>query len=183
MSYDLPWANASNTPFRLFKHFVHEGGISTPLALQWPAQFGPGGINHTPCHAIDILPTILDAADVAPPAELAGRPLRTIDGESLLPLLRGRRWQREQALHWEHEGNCALRQDNLKLVRQYQGDWELYDLERDRTELRNLAPRNRSMVGRMARDYQQWADRVGVVDWNVQLPKLQKAWGMKDIKG
>jgi len=183
MSYDLPWANASNTPFRLFKHFVHEGGISTPLAMQWPAVFGPGGINHTSCHAIDILPTILDAAGVAPPAELAGRAVRAMDGESLLPMLRGRRWQREQPLHWEHEGNCALREDNLKLVRQFEGEWELYDLEKDRTELRNLAPRNRRLVSRMAGNYQQWADRTGVVDWKVQLPKLQEAWGMKDIKG
>jgi hypothetical protein len=68
-------------------------------------------------------------------------------------------------------------------VRQYEGDWELYDLERDRTELRNLAPRNRRLVGRMVRNYQQWADRTGVLDWKVQLPKLQEAWGMKDIKG
>lgn len=98
-------------------------------------------------------------------------------------MLRGRRWQRDRALCWEFEGNSALRDDNLKLVRQFQGDWELYDLERDRTELRDLAPRNRRLAARLARDYQQWADQVGVVDWNVQLPKLQEAWGMKDIKG
>ena len=183
MSYDLPWANASNTPFRLFKHFVHEGGISTPLAMQWPAQIGPGGINHTPCHAIDILPTILDAAGIKPPTELGGRAVRAVDGESLLPLWRGRSWQRDRALHWEHEGNCALRADNLKLVRQFQGEWELYDLERDRTELRDLAPRNRRLVGRMARNYQQWADQAGVVDWTIQMPKVQEAWGLKDLKG
>ena len=182
-SYDLPWANASNTPFRLFKHFVHEGGISTPLAVQWPALLAPSGINHTACHAIDILPTILDAAGVAVPSELGGHAVRPIDGESLLPLLRGKRWQREQAIHWEHEGNCALRDDNLKLVRKYEGDWELYDMEADRTELHDLAPRNKRLVARMARAHQRWADDIGVIDWGIQGPKVKAAWGMKDLKG
>ncbi len=182
-SYDLPWANASNTPFRLFKHFVHEGGISTPLAVQWPALLAPGGINHAPCHAIDILPTILDAAGVPAPSELNGHAVKPIDGESLLPLLRGKRWQRDQALHWEHEGNGALRDGALKLVRQHGGAWQLYDMEEDRTELRDLAPRNRRLVSRLARDYQRWADRVGVIDWSVQEPKVKAAWGMADLKG
>lgn len=182
-SYDLPWANASNTPFRLFKHYVHEGGISTPLAVQWPALLEPGGINHTPCHAIDILPTILEAAGVPLPTELGGRAVRAIDGESLLPLLRGKRWEREQTLHWEHEGNCALRQGNLKLVRRYQGSWELYDMENDRTELRDLAKGNRRLVSRLARDHQRWADQAGVVDWSIQGPKIQKAWNLDNIKG
>ena len=182
-SYDLPWANASNTPFRLFKHFVHEGGISTPLAVQWPALLPPGGINHAACHAIDILPTILDAAGIVPPAELSGRAVREMDGESLLPLLRGKRWQREQALHWEHEGNGAVRAGALKLVREHQGDWQLSDMEEDRTELHNLAPRNRRLVSRLARQYQRWADRVGVVDWAIQEQKVKAAWGMEDLKG
>ena len=184
MSYDLPWANASNTPFRLFKHYVHEGGISTPLLVQWPAAIAPGGIDHTPCHAIDLLPTLLDAAGVASPGELAGRKVQAPDGESLLPRLLGRRWQREQALYWEHEGNCAVRQDQLKLVRRYGGDWELYDMERDRVELQDLAGRgNRRLVARLARQHAEWAQRVGVVDWSVQLPKIQAAWNLKEVHG
>jgi arylsulfatase len=183
MSYDLPWANASNTPFRLFKHFVHEGGISTPLAVQWPAVLPRGGIDHTPCHAIDILPTILDAAGIVAPTELNGHPVQLPDGESLLPLLRGKRWRRQRALHWEHEGNSALREDTLKLVRRFERDWELYDMEADRTELHDLAPRNRRLVARMAGRYEQWAQRTGVIDWRIQQPKLKAAWGIEDIHG
>jgi arylsulfatase A-like enzyme len=183
MSYDLPWANASNTPFRLFKHFVHEGGISTPLAVQWPAVMRPGGIDHTPCHAIDILPTILDAAGIVAARELQGRTVQLPDGESLMPLLLGRRWKRQQAMAWEHEGNRALRADHLKLVRRFEGDWELYDMEVDRTELRNLAPRNRRLVDRLARQHAQWSQSVGVIDWTVQQPKLKAAWGLQDIRG
>lgn len=184
MSYDLPWANASNTPFRLFKHYVHEGGIATPLLVQWPAAIAAGGVDHTPCHAIDILPTLLEAAGVASPGEYAGRKVQTPDGESLLPRLRGRRWQREQALNWEHEGNCAVREDQLKLVRRYGSDWELYDMERDRTELRNLATKgNRRLISRLARQHEQWGARVGVVDWKEQLPKVQAAWNLKEVQG
>ena len=98
-------------------------------------------------------------------------------------MLRGKRWQREQALHWEHEGNGAIRAGALKLVREHQGDWQLYDMEEDRTELHNLAPRNRRLVSRLARQYQRWADRVGVVDWAIQEQKVKAAWGMEDLKG
>lgn len=183
MSYDLPWANASNTPFRLFKHYVHEGGISTPLAVQWPAHIVPRGIDHTPLHAIDILPTLLDAAGITPPTDLIGRRVQRPDGESFLPLLRGRRWQRDSALCWEHEGNCAIRDDQLKLVRKFGGPWELYDLERDRTELNDLARGNRRLVARLESEYGRWASRVGVVDWAEQQPKIQRAWNLQDLRG
>ena len=65
MSYDLPWANASNTPFRLFKHWVHEGGISTPLIAHWPEAIQNAGIEHEPNHVIDIAATIIDVAGAA----------------------------------------------------------------------------------------------------------------------
>ena len=78
---------------------------------------------------------------------------------------RGKRWQREQALHWEHEGNCALRDDNLKLVRQHEGDWELYDMESDRTEMSNMAKEQPQRVEEMSTLWDEWAKRVGVLPW------------------
>jgi arylsulfatase len=183
MSYDLPWANVSNTPFRLFKHWVHEGGISTPLLAQWPARFRPGGVAHAPAHVVDILPTILEAAGVAYPPELGGHAIQPSDGESFLPLLDGRAWQRQQPIYWEHEGNAAVRVGDFKLVRRYRGDWELYDMERDRTELDNLAGRNAPLEARLKRDYQGWAEATGVEDWDRLLPKLMKLWQMDDIHG
>jgi arylsulfatase A-like enzyme len=183
MTYDLPWANASNTPFRLFKHYVHEGGISTPLLVQWPARIAAGGVDHTTCHVIDIVPTLLEAAGVAAPKASGDHAVQAPDGESLLPRLLGRRWQRDQALYWEHEGNCAVRADQLKLVRRYGSEWELYDMEKDRTELRNLAKGNRRLVARLSRQYEEWGARVGVVDWKIQLPKIQKAWNLEEVHG
>jgi arylsulfatase A-like enzyme len=183
MSYDLPWANASNAPFRMFKHWVHEGGISTPLVVQWPARIRETGVVHTPGHVIDLLPTILDATGTATAGEIGGRKMLAPDGESLLPLLTGRHWSREQPLFWEHEGNCAVRIGNLKLVRKFQSPWELYDMEEDRTELNDLAPRNAAVVRRMDRDFTSWADNAGVMDWNLLVPRLLQAWQMGDVSG
>ena len=104
-SYDLPWANASNTPFRLFKHWVHEGGIGTPLVASWPRVIERAGIVHQPVHVIDILPTLLEATGVPLPERRAGRPVTSVEGESLLPLLSGAPWTRDRPIFFEHEGN------------------------------------------------------------------------------
>ena len=183
MSYELPWANVSNTPFRLFKHWVHEGGISTPLIAQWPARFASGGISHEPCHVVDILPTLLEAAGARYPAELGGHAMQALDGESLMPLLDGRPWTRQQPVNWEHEGNAAARVGNLKLVRKFNEPWELYDMEVDRTELHDLSARNQPLVNRLTKEYAGWAESAGVVDWNVLRPRLLEAWHLKDTQG
>lgn len=183
MSYELPWANVSNTPFRLFKHYVHEGGISTPLLVQWPARIPHGGVSHSPCHITDVMPTILEAAGTRYPTELDGEAMQRPDGESLLPLLEGRPWTRQQPIYWEHEGNAAARVGNLKLVRKFNEPWELYDIETDRTELHDLSKGNEAMLKKLTADYEAWAHTVGVVDWNVLKPKLLKAWQIPDAQG
>jgi arylsulfatase len=183
MSYDQPWANVSNTPFRFFKHFIHEGGISTPLLAQWPASLRAQGILHSPCHVTDILPTILEAAGAHFPTELGGHALQRPDGESLMPLLSGKPWLRPQPLFWEHEGNSAVRVGNLKLVRRFNQPWELYDMETDRTELHDLAAGNTPLVRRLESQYDRWAESVGVIDWDIQQPKLLKAWDMDNPRG
>jgi arylsulfatase len=183
MSYELPWANVSNTPFRLFKHYVHEGGISTPLLVQWPAQIPRGGVSQTPCHITDVMPTILEAAGVRYPTELGGEAMQRPDGESLLPLLEGRPWARHQPIYWEHEGNAAARVSNLILVRKFNEPWELYDMETDRTELHDLSNGNEAMLKKLTADYEGWAHTVGVVDWNILQPRLLKAWQMHDAQG
>ncbi len=183
MSYDLPWANVSNAPFRLFKHWVHEGGISTPMIMHWPDRIKRPSIVHSPCHVIDILPTILAAAGVSYPSELGGSPIQPLDGESLMPLIDGRAWERERPLFWEHEGNAAVRIGNFKLVRRFGQAWELYDMEKDRTELNNLMDRNEPLTRCLTREYEGWAQSVGVLDWTDALPILRHLWGMKDVNG
>lgn len=165
MSYDLPWANASNAPFRLYKHWVHEGGISTPLIAHWPSTIQPDQIVHEACHIIDILPTLLDAAGIAQPDEYNGQSVLPLEGESFLPLLTGAKWSRQGHIFWEHEGNRAVRLGRWKLVSKHGGRWELYDMLDDRTELNDLSEKNRPKVEEFAGLYHAWAERVGVLPW------------------
>ncbi|TDE12295.1 arylsulfatase [Jiangella asiatica] len=165
MSYGQGWANASNSPFRRFKRWVHEGGISTPFIVNWPARFGGPRIVHQPAHFIDVLATCLDAAGAPYPAEFDGHPITPLEGESLLPLLDGEDWSRERPLFFEHEGNRAVRLGQWKLVSAFGDDWELYDLAEDRTELDDLSSRSVPRVKAMAGTYDEWAERCGVRAW------------------
>ena len=163
-SYGRAWANLSNTPFREYKHWVHEGGISTPFIVHWPAglQDAAGGLCTVPSQLVDVLPTIAEAAGAAYPSHRGGRPIPPVEGRSLLPVLRGDA-NPERDLFWEHEGNSAVRRGRWKLVRKHRHPWELYDIEADRTELRNLAPEHPELVTDLERAYEAWADRCGVI--------------------
>jgi arylsulfatase len=166
MSYDLPWANASNSPLRLYKHWVHEGGIATPLICRWPAAAPAGGIAHQPCHVMDIMATCLDAAGVDYPGQYNGHAIQPLEGESFAPVLRGQESRRrEREICWEHEGNRAVRCENWKLVSKHPGKWELYDMNEDRTELTDLAAKNHAKSAELEAIYNQWADRCGVLPW------------------
>jgi arylsulfatase len=171
MSYDLPWANASNTPFRLYKHWVHEGGIATPCVARWPAG-SPlrNAVVQRPCHVIDVMATCLEAAGVPYPRVFGGQSITPLEGESLLPLLQGRCPARERPLFWEHEGNCAVRDGEWKLVRRHPGDWELYNLAEDRTELCDCSAEARRERERLIRLHGDWAARCGVLDWPLPTP-------------
>ncbi|MGI9464619.1 MAG: arylsulfatase [Aestuariivirgaceae bacterium] len=180
MSYDLPWANVSNAPFRLFKHWVHEGGISTPLIVGWPKRIKEPIIAHAASHVVDIMPTLLEAAGAGYPSDYGGHELQSLDGESQMPLLDGTDWQRQQPIYWEHEGNSAMRLGRWKLVRQHGSDWELYDMELDRTELNDLVHKNSELVASLKYQYQAWADTVGVRDWHELETALTAAWGIEN---
>lgn len=108
-SYGVPWANASNTPFRLYKHSVHEGGIASPLIARWPGTIKPGGFHHDPAHLIDVMSTCVDIAGAKYPAERRGNSVLPMEGVSLQPALKGGKLSRRNPLFWEHEGNRAIR--------------------------------------------------------------------------
>lgn len=165
-SYGVGWANASNTPFRSFKHWVHEGGIATPFIACWPARIKtPGAITHQVAHLIDVLPTCLEAAGAPLAAAAGGSGAPPLEGRSLLPIFDGRERDPHPALFWEHEGNRAVRQGKWKLVARFNGKWELYDLEADRTELTNLAGQHHEKVKELRALHAAWAERCGVLPW------------------
>ncbi len=170
-SYGIPWANASNTPFRLYKHWVHEGGISSPLIARWPGTIKPGGITREPGHLIDLMATCVDVAGAKYPSERKGSPVLPMEGISLKPALTGGKLARKNPIFWEHEGNRAIREGRWKLVSRFPGTWELYDLEADRTELTNLAAKFPDRVKSMAEAWDRWALRANVQPWD----KVQKS--------
>ena len=163
-SYGYPWANVSNTPFRLFKHWEHEGGISTPLIAHWPAAVqARGDLRRQHGHVIDIMATCVDVAGATFPAAYAGRATTPLEGRSLAPALDDRAIVRDE-LCWEHEGNRALLTDWWKLVaRGAKGPWELYDIAADRTELNDLAATRVDVVSDLSRRWDAWAARTGVL--------------------
>ena len=166
MTVGRGWANASNTPFRLFKRYVHEGGILTPLVVRWPNVIKGGRISGQVGHVIDLMATCADVAGVQYPQTYGGERITPLEGESLLPVLQGRPVQGDRTLFWEHEGHQAVRRGKWKLVSQEHGRWELYDLEVDRSELHDLSKERPALVQSLMKEYKGWAKRCGVVPFH-----------------
>jgi arylsulfatase len=170
-SYGVPWANLSNTPFRLYKHWVHEGGIATPFIVHWPEGFeAKGGLRHEPAYLPDVMATCIEAAGVSYPATRETVAVLPPEGTSLLPCFRGAALDRD-VLCWEHEGNRALRRENWKLVCRYPERWELYDTEADRSEMRDLSSRYPDVVADLEKRHNDWSARCGVEAWERVLAR------------
>jgi arylsulfatase len=166
IAYGRNWANVSNTPFREYKHWVHEGGISTPLIVHWPAGFARRGeFEKTPGHLIDLMATCVDVADATYPKQLGEHAITPLEGRSLAPAFAGKPIDRE-AIYWEHEGNRAIRIADWKLVAKGpRGAWELYDLKSDRTEQHDLAASQPDRASSMADQWEAWAKRAKAIPW------------------
>src|SRR5690349_13635622 len=180
-SYGVAWANLSNAPFRLYKHWIHEGGISTPLIAHWPQGIDAkenGTIRHAPGYLPDIMATIVDATGATYPSTFDGRAVDALEGQSLLPVFaKDATGEDRRPMFWEHEGNAAVRIGNWKLVKRYPRAWELYDMDADRTELHDLAAREPERVRQMAAQYDAWAKRCGVLD-REKIVALMKGQGV-----
>lgn len=157
------WAALQNTPFRRYKHYNHEGGIATPLIAHWPAGIKTKNeLRSQPAHLIDIAATCVDVAGAPALSELRGKPLLPLEGRSLVPAFANQPIERD-ALFWEHEGNAAVRVGDMKLVRTSRaGNWELYDLKADRTELNDLAKARPELAKQLAEKWEAWAERAQV---------------------
>ena len=163
IGYGRGWANVSNTPFREYKHWVHEGGISTPLIVHWPAGVADAGkLRHQPGQLVDIMATCVDVAGAAYPKKLAGHDIVPMEGKSLAPAFDDKPIVRE-ALYWEHENNRAVRRGKWKLVSKARKPSELYDMESDRTELADQAAAKPELVKELSALWDAWAHRAHVL--------------------
>lgn len=160
------WATLSNTPFRWYKHYNHEGGIATPLIVHWPARIKAAGeLRNQPGHLVDIMATCVDVSGAKYPAEFNGTAIQPMEGRSLVPAFDNKPIERD-ALYWEHEGNAAVRAGDWKLVRNGRGGaWELYNLAADRTELHDLAAGQPDRVKELLARWQAWAERAQVTPY------------------
>jgi len=166
VAYGRNWATVSNTPFREYKHWVHEGGISTPLIAHWPNGFSAKGeLRKQPGHPIDIMATVKDLTGAQYPANAT-----PLVGKSLINAFLNKPIERE-AIYWEHEGNRAVRQGDWKLVAKHQGDWELYKIATDRVEANNQAAKHPEKVRELAAMYEAWAKRSQVEPWPLTKKK------------
>lgn len=162
-SYGQGWANLSNVPFRLYKRFNHEGGVSAPMIVHWPGRIrGAGQVSHQVGHLIDVMATCVDVAGARFPQNYDGHAIQPMEGKSLVPVLDGSDLG-DRTLYWEHEGHRAIREGKWKLVALHDQTWELYDMSLDRTELNDLAPDYPALVDTMARKWERWAKRVHVL--------------------
>ena len=159
------WANLSNAPFRMYKRYTHEGGVATPLIVHWPAGFkAKGDLRHAPSHIIDVAPTCLSAA---------GLSVKGMEGSSLLPVF-AEDSQKERTLYWEHEGNRAVRKGDYKLVAIHDTPWELYNMTKDRSELKDLSKKMGGKAKELRLLYEAWAKRVGALPWNEVMATRNK---------
>jgi arylsulfatase len=164
ISYGSGWANASNTPLRLFKHYAEEGGIRTPMIVHWPQglKTKPGTLTTQTGYVTDFMPTLVEICGARYPADRNGVPIPPSEGFNLAATLRGGA-PKPRTLCVEHEGNRMVREGNWKLVALSGKPWELYDLAGDPTEMRDLAQAQPDRVHTLEAAWNAWAERSDVI--------------------
>ena len=181
LSYGKAWANASNTPYRSYKHWTHEGGIGTPFIVHWPDGISKdlkGSTVNQYGFLPDIMATCLDLANAKIPKIFNGNKIKNHSGKSLNPIFKGSKEQiHKEPIFWEHEGNKAVRLGDYKLVQDWEkgidDNWELYNISKDRTEQNNLIDSLPNKSKEMISMYNDWTEKIGVIPWS-KIQEIRK---------
>ena len=160
-AYSRSWAHVSNTPFRLYKHWVHEGGISSPLIIHYPQMIEHNRVDHSVLHIMDIMPTLMELGKATYPSNPELYPLQ---GKSFVPLIKkSQTWDRGITF-WEHQGNRAVREGDWKIVSAHPyTTWVLYNMADDRMESKDLSKGNPEIKYRLINAYHDWSEQTGVL--------------------
>ncbi len=181
------WADVANTPFFLYKHHAHEGGCNTPFIISYPNGIDKS-LNGTIQkdnygHIVDIMTTMVELTGAEYPTQRDGHVVPPMEGTSLLPILKGEKIDRKSAIVVEHEGNKMYRKGNWKIVQEYgEKKWMLYNLEKDPTEMFNLASKETQRLEDMVKEYYKFANRIGIEheikfkvwDWYAPVEQYKK---------
>lgn len=180
-SYGTGWANACNTPFRLYKHYNHEGGISTPLIMHWPIGLTrKGEIDRRPAHVMDLSATLLEVGNARYPNQHNRKKILPLEGRSLLPVFNNQP-SAERAIFFEHEGNRAVRKGEWKIVwTNFDQRWQLYQIDSDRSELHDRAKDFPDKVKELEKLWLQWSqthfvEQEKVIQPSSGMPKIYYA--------
>ena len=183
VTYGIEWANVSNTPFKMYKHWTHEGGIASPLIVYWPKGITQKGvIRNQDAHLIDIMATCVDIAGISYPTTYNGHTIQPMEGKSLVEAFKNLPIKRD-FIFWEHEGNRAIKAGVWKLVSKTeknkvftdkdQNAWELYNMEKDPSETKDLAQQFPLKVKELATLWEREAIRTKALPWP-WAPKTKK---------
>lgn len=173
ISYGSGWANYSNVPYRRYKSMLHEGGIISPFIIHWPKglKTKAGAFTSRPACILDLMNTAVDLSGAKYPYKFKGNKIIPMQGESLLPIIENStEVPGERVFYWEHVGYKAIRQGNFKaecsIRARYDklgtGEWELYDLGKDKLELQNLADQQPEKLDALIEQWNIWAEGANV---------------------
>jgi arylsulfatase len=160
----LEWANVSDTPYRNYKMFTHEGGIASPFIAHWPAVIrDKGSIRPQVGHMIDVMPTLLEAGGAEYPKKVDNKEIKPYEGVSLISSFKSGAAKTERVLYWEHYGKKAVRRGDWKAVSGDRKIWHLYHLKDDPSELNDLAENEPAKLEEFKELWQAWAKRCDVL--------------------
>lgn len=174
-TYGYEGAEVSNVPFRMWKQFIHEGGIASPFIAHYPNMIVPGIIDRQVAHIIDLMPTIVDLTGSQYPVERNGNAITPVQGVSLIPVFTGSALTRKEPIYFEHQGNRGIRSGEWKLVStRFDLKWELYNVEKDPTELYDLSEEFPEIKNKLISEYKTWAEKNNVLTYS-ELQELMNS--------
>ena len=156
------WTHVCDTPFSSHENYISEGSIAMPLIFQWPDVLQERGeVRQQLGHVTDIMPTCLEAAEAGYPKEYNGQKVQPVEGVSLIPTFINENSGRTD-VYIEDAGDKVVRYEKWKIVSEKGKEWQLYDMENDRSETKDLASIHPDIVRKLEIMWNAWAERCDV---------------------